>query len=334
MLTDIFAIRYQDTPICGNDEPLDMRLVVQACQIVLDDLLPARTPQLDETAVAAWRSINARVCRELGLNGLEEAPALVSDLERAQWREKSPDELARLFLTRPQGFNQADSDIKQRFSLVEVAMRHVYDRIQALNERIRRAEEQDEVALFLLETSRAELLVLTTKHKRAADELNVRLAASNSPLTYHNGFFQLATSRAIETQVASPTWSLLGDPTYKNIDIDLKEAIDRRDNNGRDAALYATKALESAIKIISDKKGLTRGNENGAAAYIDNLVSQSNGRVIEVWQSEALKEIFRQIRNPHGHGPGAAAMPTPSLRDVDWVISTCMTWIRFLLLTP
>jgi hypothetical protein len=66
------------------------------------------------------------------------------------------------------------------------------------------------------------------------------------------------------------------------IDSDMKEAIDRRDTGSRDAAVYALKALESVLKIISDEKGWTRGNERGAANYIDNLVSSTNGRVIAI----------------------------------------------------
>jgi hypothetical protein len=36
-------------------------------------------------------------------------------------------------------------------------------------------------------------------------------------------------------------------------------------------ALYAAKALESTIKIISDEKHFSNGKERGASNYIDNL---------------------------------------------------------------
>jgi len=70
--------------------------------------------------------------------------------------------------------------------------------------------------------------------------------------------------------------------------------------------------LESTIKIVSDGKRLTRGSEKGAANYIDNLVSAKNGHVIEGWDGDTLKRLFGAIRNPHGHGPGSAPMPSLS----------------------
>jgi len=60
-----------------------------------------------------------------------------------------------------------------------------------------------------------------------------------------------------------------------NVETDIKEAIDRRDTNGRDAPFYAMRALESALKIISDEKGWTTGREKGASNYIDNHAMQA-----------------------------------------------------------
>ena len=41
--------------------------------------------------------------------------------------------------------------------------------------------------------------------------------------------------------------------------------------------------------------GAESGRERGAANYIDNLVSTSNGRFIDVWESEMLKALFRNL---------------------------------------
>ena len=49
-------------------------------------------------------------------------------------------------------------------------------------------------------------------------------------------------------------------PLAKNVDHDMKEAHDLRDTHGRDPAFQAAKALESAIKIISDEKQLSTGS--------------------------------------------------------------------------
>jgi hypothetical protein len=127
-----------------------------------------------------------------------------------------------------------------------------------------------------------------------------------------------------------PFWEITSHALWKNVDIDMKEAIDRRDNGGRDPGFYAAKALESAIKIISDKNGFTRGTEKGAADYLDNLVSAKNGRFIEVWESDALKGLFSKVRNPFGHGPGGEPMPELSPEQTNWTIETCMSWTKSL----
>jgi len=164
----------------------------------------------------------------------------------------------------------------------------------------------------------------------AVGELNLRLREARIPLHYHNGLFQHASDDLTESQVHEPFWSAVKDPKWINVDVDIKEAIDRRDNKGRDVALYALKALESTIKIISDEKGWSRGTERGAANYIDNLVSSANGRFIDVWESDQLKALFRDLRNPHGHGPGSAAQPVLSDLQEQWVIECSMIWIKAL----
>ena len=107
---------------------------------------------------------------------------------------------------------------------------------------------------------------------------------------------------------------------FRNVDMDMKEAIHRRDTKSRDAVFYALKALESTIKIISDDKGWTRGTERGAANYVDNLVSSENGRFIDVWEADMLKKTFSELRNPYGHGPGSSPQPNLTEQQEQWVI--------------
>jgi hypothetical protein len=167
--------------------------------------------------------------------------------------------------------------------------------------------------------------------RAAIHELNLRFRDAGIPLQYHNGLFQYSFDKVIASQIDEPFWTLLKNPKWTNVDIDIKEAIDRRDNNHRDAALSALKALESTIKIISDEKRWTRGNERGAASYIDNLVSSKTGRFIEPWEAEQLKALYRDLRNPHGHGPGSAPQPTLSSHQQNWVIECAMIWIKSLI---
>ena len=123
----------------------------------------------------------------------------------------------------------------------------------------------------------------------------------------------------------------MADPRWTNIDIDMKEALDRRDANDRDPAFYAARALESTIKIISDQKGWTHGSEKGAHNYIDNLGNKNNGTFIVDWERDTLKSFFTHIRNRLGHGPGSAAMPELTLEQTSWAIETCMSWIKSLI---
>ncbi|HTG39015.1 hypothetical protein [Sphingomonas sp.] len=86
-------------------------------------------------------------------------------------------------------------------------------------------------------------------------DLNERLRLALYKLTYHNGFIQLFEDETVNTAVAKPFWALVGAAPWANVDLQMKEAIDRRDNGDRMAAFHAVCALESCIKIISDLKG-------------------------------------------------------------------------------
>jgi hypothetical protein len=111
----------------------------------------------------------------------------------------------------------------------------------------------------------------------------------------------------------------------------MNEALDRRDNGAGDAAWYGCRALESAIKIISDLKGWSTGRERGAHNYIDNLAAERDGsRFIEKFEMEVLKPYFTHVRNPFGHGPGNEPMPNFTVEQTDWAIEIAMTWIRTL----
>ena len=90
--------------------------------------------------------------------------------------------------------------------------------------------------------------------------------------------------------------------------------------------------MESTIKIISGKKGWTHGGEKGAHNFIDNLRSKKNGEFINEWESTILKEFFTAVRNPFGHGPGDAQMPSLTSQQTDWAIEFCMAWVKNLVL--
>jgi hypothetical protein len=107
----------------------------------------------------------------------------------------------------------------------------------------------------------------------AIKELKARLRANHTGLDYTNSLLHLASDELTTERIAAPFWEIVTDPKWAVVDQEMKEAFDRLDHGHDDAFTHATDALESTIKIISDEKGWTRGNETGAAGYIDNLVS-------------------------------------------------------------
>jgi hypothetical protein len=172
---------------------------------------------------------------------------------------------------------------------------------------------------------------LNAAFRQSVEELNERLRRAGTKLNYHNGFIQIASDELVEGQVEKPFWALVADPIWKNVDIDMKEAVDLRDSQGRDPAWYAARALESTIKIISDQKGWTHGGEKGAHNYIDNLHAKKNGSFINDWETKALKDFFTSVRNPFGHGAGSAEMPELSPTQTELAIETCMSWCKALI---
>jgi hypothetical protein len=175
---------------------------------------------------------------------------------------------------------------------------------------------------------RVENATMNAQWRSTVDELNARFRQAGCKLHYHNGFIQIATDERVTQNVEVPFWNLVSDPKWKNVDHDMKEAMDLRDTDGRDPTLYAAKALESAIKIISDEKKLTTGDERGAANYIDNL---RRGKFIDAWEVDTLKTFFSKVRNPMGHGPGSGELVALNKQQTDWAIEHCMTWVKSLI---
>lgn len=346
MLTDIFAYRYLDRPIWPQYTETERRLLNQTIGIVKDALPYYKDGKVDERRADAWKSIHDRLARELGVSELSRRYYSYTQTTAVGAMPVSGfftwDHVCEQFVTEKY-VNQYDADrfIKERISFVEIAMRHRGEEIAAANANLARtiaggnylaklaglepSDGQDKTKGF-----KAANAAMNAAFAEQVAELNERFRRARAPLTYHNGFIQLALDEKIEEQIAEPFWELMADPLWKNVDIDMKEALDRRDSNDKDPAIFAAKALESAVKIVSDLKGWTRGNESGAAQYIDNLMSKSNGGLIAVWEGEILKDYFRKVRNSVGHGPGSEPMPELSLAQTDWAIETAMSWVRSL----
>jgi len=83
------------------------------------------------------------------------------------------------------------------------------------------------------------------------------------------------------------------------------------------------------LKILSGNLGRTRGAEKGAADFIDNLVSSKQGRYIDTWEADALKSLFRDLRNPLGHGPGNS-QPLTCLHEGLQIFDGSMASLQYL----
>jgi hypothetical protein len=235
------------------------------------------------------------------------------------------------------GEGSVDRFIKERLSFIEIAFRESEQELKRWAQDIEKKIKVPQMTMGVLRVPglssdglRALRKDRLQEFQAHVNELNERLRRANTNLNYHNGFIQLSVNPLVESEIEKPYWQLVQDPVWKNVDMDMKEAIDRRDNGVRDAAFYAARALESTIKIISDTRGWTQGTEKGAHNFIDNLGSEKNGKFIHGWERDALKQFFSGIRNPMGHGPGKDEMPTLTSQQTNWVIESAMIWIKSL----
>ena len=313
MIHDLFLRRYPNQIYWGDrPTPAMHRLFTQVAHIVFSDLAPAL--KLDQSF---FKAVHDALARELGLGRLVDAPTY--DAICGEYLTESYD----LWKDR---HGTADTFLKARLSLVELLFRAMEERVSS-----RRAAAAPRPTLLSRSPSPAPTNDGSDEAVSAAvRELNNRLRQAGMGLHYHNGLIQFAQDELTQERAAEPCWTILRDVKWANVDRELKEAIDHADGGRPDAAFHAAKALESTIKIISDDQGWTSGKERGAANYIDNLVSQKNGRFLEPWEGEMLKAFFVHVRNPHGHGAGS--QPPPALTDpqTTWAIEATMSWIKSL----
>lgn len=348
MLTDIFAYRYADVPMWDAFERRDSRLIVQTYRIVEEQLYPPYiNKKISEFSETKWKLIHDRLSTELGVHELSKRyfsyPTTWQGKTTTHTTAHPWHTVCKNFVCVDYEANtSADEFIKERLSFIEIAFRERGEDVQAANNDLPRQIlvaksrfERKSSGITLpgdpAEGARARNQALNNAFRAAVDELNTRFRQADYKLNYHNGFVQISSDSAVEQQIETPFWSLVADPKLQNVDTDMKEAIDRRDSGGRDPSLYAAKALESAIKIISTEKGWTHGGEKGAHNFIENLASKKNGQFISDWESKSLKQFFTAVRNPLGHGPGGEPMPTLDQQQTNWAIEFCMIWVKSLI---
>lgn len=317
-LTETFFSRYKgQRMVWGRDgfPPQCARVLRQATHILVEDLHP-RLNKAEEF----WKSVHDQLVREIATFVLADG--------------SSYEERCGRFLGEPYNLwrdDHGDQDyfFKTRISLVELALRR-FETYASAHSRVNKASGGLLSWVASGQTDGSGPNEFEQAVQNAVDELNARFRQSEIPLVYHDGHIQMVDDEVTEDVIEKPFWALLRDPKWENVRIDVKEAIDRRDTHGRDSALYALKALESLIKVISDEKRYTTGRERGAANFVDNLVSAANGRFLEPWEAEQLKALFRHLRNPHSHGPGSGKQPELTEQQQTWVVESVMAWAKSL----
>jgi hypothetical protein len=352
MLTDIFARRYATYPIWTQSTENEPRLLMQ-CMGVAKDVLPYYDWQgkVDDVQKAKWKSIHDGLARELGLRELWQRH-FSTTTNGVTWHHTCEwVTMCEYFVTsrpqdygtvdwQPQAHGSVDRYMKDRLSLIELVMRQRQDEINVMNRtvdhRIAEAISQASFRSFRVAGNpadgvRAQDAAANKAFNASVDELNARFQQAGVPLRYHNGYIQVAKDEQIEKRVAKPFWDAIADPKWVNVATDMHEALDRRDNGAGDAALHACRALESAIKIVSNDKGWTTGHEKGAQNFIENLVKERNGaRFIETFEMEMLRPYFAHVRNKLGHGAGSQPMLNLTAAQTDWAIEFAMSWVRTL----
>jgi hypothetical protein len=342
MLTDIFARRYEQPRMWETFSEEPRRLLVQSCQL-LNDICPYYVDgKENEHSKEFWRRIHDLLARELGLKELSpEYWGFYNQQNLWHSGRHTTVQMCEKWMLEPfDGKISVDDFVKERLSLVEIGFRQHENFLAGVNAKL--ADNVTKAELFDQRGERKGLRVpgstaasvravnvsLNAKFQMAVNELNARFRQAKCQLHYHNGFIQISEDQTVAQEIETPFWKLVADPKWHNVDHDMKEAVDLRDTGGRDPAFYAARSLESSIKIISDEKQLTTNKEKGAHNYIDNLMG---AKLIEVWEMEALKHFFTKVRNPFGHGPGAAPMPSLTDHQTNWAIENSMIWIRSLI---
>jgi hypothetical protein len=353
MLTDIFARRYENRPLFESVGQRENAFFVQAYRIINEQIFRYfdSDGKVDDSAKAVWTGLHNRITMEIGVKELSplfysyQSEFMGKPHTNSGWN--SMNYVCEVWLTKAfEDSLDPDLFVKCRLSFVELAFREREQQIALINanlpEALREAAQRDATVRGL----RAEMRVPSTtsgveritQHNDSinavwqanVNELNERLKQAGMPLNYHGGFVQINTDALTQTQVEKPFWEVLKDPKWKNVSIDMVEALDLRDSGGRDPAFYAGKALESAIKIISAEKKWTTGKEGGASSFLNHFESKANGAFIQPWERQILNSFFSNVRNDYGHGPGSAPMPTMTIPQSDQVIEFCMSWIKSL----
>ena len=349
MLTDVFFRRYANRPMFASVGQKESALFVQAYRIVNEQIWKyyGYDKKIDESVKAIWNGIHDRLSMEIGVKELSpkfysyQTEWMGKPYTNSGWNDMNVVVEQWLNLNFTDGLDP-DIFVKRRLSFIELAFRTREDQVSQANaefpQRLAEAEMQDKMPRRPMtipgrrsDGVRAMNESMNTLFAANVDELNKRFKQADMPMHYHNGFIQITQDERLQEQVEQPFWLLVKDANWKNVSIDMAEAVDRRDTGGRDPSFYAAKALESTIKIICDVKKWTTGKEKGVSDFLNHLESKANGAFIESWERQSMQRFYSDVRNDLGHGPGSKDMPNLTPQQIDQTIEFCMSWVKSLI---
>lgn len=327
MITDIFAARYENIPIWSTYGEPERRLLGQCWLIISEDLFnvdSAATATAKEDVRKTWSKFNSMLCREIGQTRLDQS-ASTSTLKIL------PEIAAKHYLLRNLSREvNTDLEMKRRISYIEIGLREYREKLIISNANLAATVRQDG-RIGLIESIIAQgAKTMLSAYTSAESEINIRFQQAGTKLIYQSGFIHFDDDRTVTTTVSAPFWPLVASPRWENVEKEMKDAIDHRDKGLTDSGFHAAKSLESAIKVISGERGLTTGKEKGAVNFVENIAKESPKKLLQAWQAESIRLIFSKVRNPQGHGAGTSPRNDPSDNDSDWMITNCMSWIRWL----
>jgi hypothetical protein len=210
MLTDVFHKRYPDFWRFNERPPRQIHVFLrQGAQIVFQDL-GSHIDNMEELCGKAYE----KLVRELGhgiYSGTNPEEICVGALSEIYdiWNDihGSPEEF-----------------VNVRFSLLEL----LFSESEAEIAKVFNSKDSEGFSLFRKDrpTSGTHPDARKEVFRNAVHELNYRLRETGIPLHYHNGLFQRASDDLTESQVHEPFWSVVKDPKWINVEVDIKEAID------------------------------------------------------------------------------------------------------------
>jgi len=349
MLTDVFFRRYANRPMFESVGQNESALFVQSYRIVNEQIWKyyGHSQKVDEGVKKTWTDIHDRLAMEIGVKEL--SPRYYSYQTEYMGKPHTNSGLYNINLVVEQWLNlkftaglDPDMFVKRRLSFVELAFRIREEQVAQANSEFPRqlaeAEIQDKKPRGSMTVPGSRCNGVRAINERLnstfagnVNELNERLKQAGMPLHYHNGFLQITQDAQLQEHVEQPFWLLVNDAQWKNVSIDMAEAIDRRDTGGRDPSFYAAKALESTIKIICELKKWTTNDEKGVSDFLNHLERKANGAFIDGWERQSIQRFYSDVRNDLGHGPGSKDMPNFTTQQIDQTIEFCMSWVKSLI---